>query len=1783
MFKTDKSLKGYAAIIDRVLATWEIAPEEWADYISFLGRLLKAIQTHPKDVPLLPHCSTISTRLAQCLNPALPSGVHQKALEVYTYIFSTFGSEHIAAHLHEYLPGLSSVLSFASLSVRPALYSLFEDHIVRLSSDDLRPALKSLVLSLLPALEEETSEDFDRAFAILRELEDEFMPDSDSDALTQESDGYFWQCLFLAVVTSPTRRQGALNYLVRQLPKMAGTPSTADGEVNRKLSPQAECVISPEPGLLIRCFVCGLSDSQVLIQRGFLDLLVTHLPLSSPVLQQKINDDDLDRIVSAATVVLLRKDMSLNRRLWSWFLGPDPKESNQASSSTLERQKSGEEEPSGQLRYFSDFGKASLRRSILKMLESSNQDPVVKARPFRICLSLMDRWEIGGLLVPDIFLPAMRSLHAYSLTAPKKDVAEAVRSASLFFDGVEASLIWQCLLGVLRDAFKWSGSTEALIRLFDWVISTFNVQDEEMLTIHIPFASLYLLSQLDITSVPAQVATLAVRATARLLAMAPTRVFASSKEQSSMTFQSPGEVPAARKVSEAVLGFYRSHGQAHESLPICGPSLWHAHSAPLASLLQKALNKREASVFSRLALLQTELMTKRPAGISKTWFKHIQEILLEDLRTAARASNKLPFPVLVSTISLMDAYGDEHSNVDATAHELGPLLAYHVWCYISPESPKYHVEATKAMWQLDDFFSDPAIVTASVTALVRGDTTAWTDQVVPRVETIRRFAIFWTHSIPVDGMKVAAGRRSSANSILADTKQLLRAQEVLKVPLLLTLDALECSTDPSFDTVKSWLQNSPSLEQIFLILFEDLNLHYSNVQRRCASHIRDNQRLQGDDMRLLITTLRRFIGALNHGGQHASELLQDTAVRPNVDAPQTDGMSLLADTCVRLLFSEHHTREDLNRVAISALDVLLTSPSAPKVRLLDLDNMLLDKLPVCIESGSSGLQSGLLGIIQRSIKLRLMQATTTADAGPRGSASSKRPSMTPYSRPAASASSLSIAPTPPTQLFRCLRIGFSSPRTRYHLDQWLAFLADILPTFADALFANLLPLVECFCEELDKLQRVMQRNSLEVEAEQTPMPDIVATRLLEGLEMVLNRAYQCLLAETESEATPKEIESKPGFLSNVTSGVFKAEGPPSRTTKSNSRLTVTLAFHDALRSALSLWLWASAPIDADTHDSHSSATASHTALKLRNKTRHVLEQIFSVEPLESLEVVIAQWRDAETDREAASTMSLLHIMQVARPKNVVPAILDALCSRTNAGAMPQTRLSSLTIDLAPSDLATFFWAYLDSMEDDAMDEIWSDCVAFMKDVLTNPLPHRQVLSHLLSMSLLLAEKLNNTNFGEQRKMRRELGDIFQRLLTATFTALPSTYVTDVNGEGSQDGTSSRHRSLEQSMTLVPALTRVIGKLDLILETGERVGSAVKNITESLVAVAFHARSFPRNVNRELLELLLQLIRKAPTAKSWKKEVSNAFNDARLLSSPTELVLDGWFPVFHQWTLHDKEIMAEVMSRVMPPTSAGIMFGVGASAARLEADRKTQLNLRRICLLLLSSPEDTHASRLRPLEEKIAELFDASPASSPSSTIRAELFMLCRALMLSTSPLNLAPLWPIINDKLQAALMSLLPTSQNSNDFNNLTLLQACKLLDLLISISPDEFQLHEWLYITDTIDAVYQPADWTPSALTDNVAEALGSSTMEDSIVATTPGGSSTSRRRPLLGDNLNIDKEDIKALPREDFARAVLRPFLSQLSIHAYEGVYSLEVPDMAALRDNLLQDLLDLGTVVE
>ena len=366
-------------------------------------------------------------------------------------------------------------------------------------------------------------------------------------------------------------------------------------------------------------------------------------------------------------------------------------------------------------------------------------------------------------------------------------------------------------------------------------------------------------------------------------------------------------------------------------------------------------------------------------------------------------------------------------------------------------------------------------------------------------------------------------------------------------------------------------------------------------------------------------------------------------------------------------------------------------------------------------------------------------------------------------------------------------------------------------------------------------------------------------------------------------------------------------------------------------------------------------------------------------------------------------------------------------------------------------------------------------------------------------------------------------------------------------------------------------------ISAILVDKDRIASAASTVSLQILAPTFRWKSFPQNVTSSTLEILIVLSRLPEASKHWRKEMAEAFNDSRFFCRKSlELSKTGWIPVLQQWVIQDKDRLAEYLSRLSSPTSAGIMFGVGASSARLEADRKTQLNLRRLALLVLAAPTDAFVPSLSNVHEKVSELVTATAASSPSSITRAEVYMLLRAVILKTSPVHLAAFWPIINTDLSDAISSMFP-GRNHDTYNVYCVVQACKLLDTLLVLAPDDFQMGEWLFVTDTIDAVYRPSYWEPTALVDELADDLDAKG-GTSHPAPTPTSSSLhgGKGKPLLTASA------IEGVPKSDLVDRVLRPFFRQLSISVFESTYSMEQPDWDACYDDLLYDIFDDSTLV-
>ncbi|KAH6637763.1 Dopey, N-terminal-domain-containing protein [Boeremia exigua] len=1807
LYKKDKSFRRYALGVDRTLALWDTAQQEWADYISFLGRLLKALQAHPPETPVIPHSDTVALRLAQCLNPALPSGVHQKVLEVYAYIFTTIGEDALARDLNLYLPGLATTLSFASLSVRPLFLSIFENHILKLSGDALRPALKAVILSLLPGLEDETSEDFERMVLALDKLRNAVQDQTNDMADAKSSNGHashFWQCFFLASITNASRRQGALAFLTRRLPRF--------GQQAGSLSLEAEAAVHPEPGLLIRCFESGLSDPQLLIQRGFLDLIVSHLPLDSPVLQQSISKADLERLVAAAASVVSRRDMSLNRRLWAWFLGPEPSAADAGDgveSPTQERHQTTADPSTIHAAYFSRYGLAALTTSVLKLINRRTMAPAERARPFRVCLSLMDRWEVGGLIVPELFLPALQSVHTYSEQASKEQVDEVMRSASAFFDGVDSGLIWGKLTHLVTSSLDGSiTSQEALrqMKLAKFVLARFNLKEEDMLLHHMPLMIVATLTSLgDISqrrnslAIEAEVIDLALEIAESLVQGVPDRALRADQASQEPQVGKAEEVSRIQ-VLEQIAAFYEDaqagleptdqlyepafagrialRQASHMTLATLQADGWsyspEMPSKILANLIVKTQNLDAIDDFDFASVLQDSLSTY--TSVKPVSFSHL--VAIAGVLVALQVG-RLSQPYISPSI------------LSGLLHQLLACL----WHYLSPTLPKYHVEATLCVLQLHSISPSGRLIEAAIAAMIAKEIRdVSTATLIP--DCGRRFAVLWTHTMHELSLQSekrgSVTRRPSGMSLPAPTLAPATFHSVLTRPLLLLLDTLAEEGAETATFVKSWLLDLPTLGKVF----EVLALHLQSLQCLAAieslnpsktSNLRPRANAEDDTRECLY-----YLGHIFHMLKRPSQLTWATLAHTAVtwDTALEHRMSLqewLIRKCLGALsiqagiadaILEPHIHE-LHRIAISIISQIYQSPFALTLRDLEVEVPLIVRLKTAVPS----LQSLLLGAILSSLRIRVTQP-------PEEKSQESRPPQNVAQRSTLSLAlnrdSVDQAPPPvppPSQLIECLKFGFSSPSSRLVLDDWVQFLIEVLPMFADTIFESLLPLVECFCKEINDTFDLLKITFAKHEALVGFSPETTLVSLINGLEQILAKAHDRLMIQETQASANKTPEVPQGFFSNVVSGVFAPEANQTRTPTANSRLTVLLCFQDTVRICFAIWSWGG--FAQDRQDSTSASSFSYTSLRMRNRARRLLEHLFAAEALECLETLVVSW--AHTNQEDAhetAVMGLLNVLNGSRPKLTIPAIFNAIYSRTDPNALDSNRMSTLTSDLSDTDLVAFLVDYTRSLEDDAMDEIWQDCTLFLRDVLANPLPHRQILPTLLEFTAVIGQKVDNTTFGEQRKMRRELADIFARILTATFTTRPMGYAQDASHSKSDAKTLSSTNSVraqKRASEVVAILTSIVPNLPIVLADTDRVTKIVSDISTSVIGPTFRAKAFPENVSANTLDLLHQLTKVAQGSKLLKKDIYDAFNDSKFFNTPLDLIRDSWLPILSQWTQSDKERVPELLSRLTAPTTAGIMFGVGASSARQEADRKAQTSLRRISLLILASPEDAFTPNIPQILEKIVELLTATPSSSPSSATRADVFVLLRSVVLKTSPIHLAPVWPVVNGELTSSLSSLLPDVSNREQYTSAGIVQACKLLDELVVLDPDDFQLIEWLYLTDTIDAVYKPSV-TPAlqSLTDEINEVLSQTSSTPLI---TPAAQDLSNEdEPLRTLSLDpliraLEEEEgaiVYEMPRTELMDRIIRPFLGNLAMGAFESRYGGGEADWKGIWESVVRD---------
>ncbi|XP_064144492.1 protein dopey-1 isoform X4 [Loxodonta africana] len=426
---SDSKYRNYVAAIDKALKNFEYS-SEWADLISALGKLNKVLQNNAK-YQVVPKKLTIGKRLAQCLHPALPGGVHRKALETYEIIFKIIGPKRLAKDLFLYSSGLFPLLANAAMSVKPTLLSLYEMYYLPLGKT-LKPGLQGLLTGILPGLEE-GSEYYERTNTLLEKV---------AAAVDQSA---FYSALWGSLLTSPAVRLPGITYVLSHL--------------NRKLSMEDQLyIIGSDIELMVEAVSTSVQDSSVLVQRSTLDLILFCFPFH----MSQATRPDMIRILSAALHVVLRRDMSLNRRLYAWLLGFD---NNGAVIGPRSTRHSNPEEHATY--YFTTFSKELLVQAMVGILQvngfGEESTLMQDLKPFRILISLLDKPELGPVILEDVLIEVFRTLYSQckaeldlqmeppfskdhaqlsSKLRENKKTAELIKTANLLFNSFEPYYMW---------------------------------------------------------------------------------------------------------------------------------------------------------------------------------------------------------------------------------------------------------------------------------------------------------------------------------------------------------------------------------------------------------------------------------------------------------------------------------------------------------------------------------------------------------------------------------------------------------------------------------------------------------------------------------------------------------------------------------------------------------------------------------------------------------------------------------------------------------------------------------------------------------------------------------------------------------------------------------------------------------------------------------------------------------------------------------------------------------------------------------------------------------------------------------------------------------------------------------------------------------------------------------------------------------------------------------------------------------------------------------------------
>ncbi|WEL39090.1 dopey-like protein [Encephalitozoon hellem] len=391
----DGSQERYEAEMTKKLDAFKTA-KEWSDFISLLSSLDSTIKKF--SLPEIPKKKLLFKRLNQCLNPVLPAGIHNKTLETYSLVFERISKENFLKEFDFLTLGLFTFSAHCRILVINSFLDLIERYIVPLGKD-VEMYCTSILIGLLPPMEFESGEHYGRAHLIVTEFKSLISPD------------VFYSSMWSILLNDERLRTSVVNFM---------------------LSMSWEEPMVSNPKLVTRALCGGLGSESTLVVRNCLDLLIFIFPDKGHI----HSEDELDDLTEAVIKLFVKRDLSLNKRIYGWLCMMDS---------------------------FSEADVVLLSRVLKRFLDRRSAEDIQLF--FRIMMTLQDKGKLCEKIMENLLFNVLNCLRRYEKSDTKEtaqpDVFEERQCESIDVEKIAKAFlttdldsIWKIFYLQLRNALN---------------------------------------------------------------------------------------------------------------------------------------------------------------------------------------------------------------------------------------------------------------------------------------------------------------------------------------------------------------------------------------------------------------------------------------------------------------------------------------------------------------------------------------------------------------------------------------------------------------------------------------------------------------------------------------------------------------------------------------------------------------------------------------------------------------------------------------------------------------------------------------------------------------------------------------------------------------------------------------------------------------------------------------------------------------------------------------------------------------------------------------------------------------------------------------------------------------------------------------------------------------------------------------------------------------------------------------------------------------------------------